>query len=679
MNRLAQAASAYLTSAAHQPVHWYSWGEEAFEQARAGNRPVLLDIGAVWCHWCHVMDGESYEDPEVAAFLNEHYVCIKVDRDERPDVDARYQRAVQALTGQGGWPLTAFLTPQGEVFYGGTYFPPDDRFGRPGFRTVLARVLEIYTGQREQVEKSARELTQHTGAAMLEHKRGQLSEQLIVSGAEQMARLFDWRHGGFGTAPKFPHPAAVQFLLTRWWDIGAPWPREVAEKTLAGMARGGMYDQIGGGFHRYSVDERWIVPHFEKMASDNAELLRAYVQAYAAWKVPQFAETAEGIVQWAMEVLAHDGGGFGASQDADVGINDDGDYFTWTVDEARQVLSADEFEVASRRWDIGPSGDMHHDPSRNVLWVARSVEAIAAELKVEPSQVEVLIRSAHGKLKAARDARKAPFVDRTLYVNWNAMMAEAFLEASAVLERPDCREFALKTMEKLWTDGFVPGQGMVHRIGPGPRSAAAGPWLLDDQVQAASAFLTAYEHTGQGEWLDRGRELTDMMLAFYWDEHEGGFFDSREQQLGYLGSRAKPIQDAPTNSPNAVAAMVLLRLAVLSGDNAFRVRAQQTLEAFAGSVGQLGLHAATYLRALDMLLNGESKIVVADTTTPVGPLLGTALRTYRARRVVVPSTKSPVPGVLPPVALVCAGTACAAPVTTALELRETLESFGRRR
>jgi hypothetical protein len=700
-NRLAGEASAYLASAAHQPVDWYPWGDQAFAAARAADRPILLDIGAVWCHWCHVMDGESYEDPELARFLGEHFVCVKVDRDERPDVDARYQRAVQALTGQGGWPLTAFLTPEGEVFYGGTYFPPDGRFGRPGFRTVIERVRDIYRAERDKVEATARDLRGHVGTALLEAKSAALDPAMLEQGAERMARLFDWRYGGFGTAPKFPHPSVVQFLIARWWDTGASWAREIAEKTLTGMAKGGMYDQIGGGFHRYSVDERWCVPHFEKMSYDNAELLRAYLAAASAFGSPLYRESAEGIVAWNLEVMCNlERGGFAASQDADVGLHDDGDYFTWTADEARAVLSPDEWEAAYRRWDILPDGEMHHDPRKNVLWVARSVEAISQEMtgrleaaggsgleaaggrrQVSPSDVRDLLESARAKLKAVRNARATPFVDRAIYASWNAMMAEAFLEAGAVLGRQDCTAFAVKTLDRLWNDGFVPGEGMVHRVDPRTTHHAppTGPWLLDDQAQSASAFLAAFEHTGEGRWLDRGRELIDMMLAFYWDDEAGGFFDSREQTGGFLDARSKPIQDAPSSSPNAAAALALLRLAVLADEPKFRERAEQLLAAFAGTAAELGIHGSTFLRALDFLMNGECRIVVADTTTIVSPLLAAARATYRPRRVIVPVAASPVAGTPLPVALVCVGSTCAAPVTTADGLREVLESFGRTR
>ena len=304
-NQLAAETSAYLKSAAHQPVHWLPWGGRAFSLAKAEDKPVLLDIGAVWCHWCHVMDGESYEDAAVAAVLNREFVCIKVDRDERPDVDARYQRAVQALTGQGGWPLTAFLTPDGEVFFGGTYFPPEDnRYGRPGFVSVLNRMVQLYREERDKVRGNAAAIQTHITQALDESKAGPLAPELPKQIADQMARLFDIRYGGFGTAPKFPHPGALELLIARWHDTHEPWPREIVEKTLLGMARGGVRDHLGGGFHRYSVDERWIVPHFEKMAYDNSELLRAYCTAYAAFGDPQWREVASGTVVWVLAVLA---------------------------------------------------------------------------------------------------------------------------------------------------------------------------------------------------------------------------------------------------------------------------------------------------------------------------------------------------------------------------------------
>src|SRR2546427_368375 len=399
-NLLASEPSAYLKSAAHQPVHWHPWGEAALARARGEDKPILLDIGAVWCHWCHVMDGESYEDPEVAELLNRDFVCVKVDRDERPDVDARYQRAVQALTGQGGWPLTAFLTPEGEVFFGGTYFPPEDnRYGRPGFISVLKQVAELYRRDRARVSKNAAAIRQHLTESLDEAKAGQVAPAMLDDAAGQMARLFDIRYGGFGTAPKFPHPAACDFLLARWHDTREGWMREVVEKSLTAMARGGIRDHVGGGFHRYSVDERWIVPHFEKMSYDNSELLHAYLNAYAAGGTPLFKDVAQGIVSWVLETLSdREQGAFYTSQDADVEFGDDGDYWTWTPDQLREALPDDAFQVARRVFDVAVPGEMEHDHEKNVLWWKED-PADAAEWRT--------LREAVSQLKAARDRRPA--------------------------------------------------------------------------------------------------------------------------------------------------------------------------------------------------------------------------------------------------------------------------------
>src|SRR2546423_5212324 len=321
------------------------------------------------------MDGESYEDPAIAEVLNRDFVCIKVDRDERPDVDSRYQRAVQALTGQGGWPLTAFLTPDGEVFFGGTYFPPDNNpYGRPGFHRVLMEIARAFREEQERVTANARAIREHVVQSLDEAKAGDVTPDILSGAADQMARLFDVRFGGFGSAPKFPHPAALEFLLARWHDSragagagdtagGLPWLREIVDKTLTGMAHGGVRDHIGGGFHRYSVDERWIVPHFEKMSYDNSELLRAYLSAYAAFGVPLFKEVTTGIVDWVLEVMADNTqAAFATSQDADLTFGDDGDYWTWTVDEAKGAVMAREFAVASAVFDIQDTGEMHHNP-----------------------------------------------------------------------------------------------------------------------------------------------------------------------------------------------------------------------------------------------------------------------------------------------------------------------------
>ena len=659
-NQLSAESSAYLKSAAHQPVHWSPWSDAAFARARQEHKPILLDIGAVWCHWCHVMDGESYEDPGVAEILNRDFVCIKVDRDERPDVDARYQRAVQALSGQGGWPLTAFLTPDGEVFFGGTYFPPDNNaYGRPGFHRVLMEIARAFREERDRVTTNARAIREHVVKTLDEAKPGDVTADLISGAADQMARLFDVRYGGFGSAPKFPHPAALEFLLARWHDEkgGLPWQREIVEKTLTGMARGGIRDHLGGGFHRYSVDERWIVPHFEKMSYDNSELLRAYLSAYQAFGIPLFREVAIGIVDWVLEVMADkERGAFATSQDADLTFGDDGDYWTWTVDEAKAALMAREFAVAAHVFDIDDVGEMHDNPKKNVLW-----------WKQDPGGDDEwpVLRAAIKQLKAGRDRRQAPFVDRTAYVNWNAMMAGAFLQAGAVLDQPECNQLALRVLERIWNEAWDAERGMSHVLG---RLEPRG--MLDDNVQAAAAFLEACEATGEPAWLDRAAAVMTYCGTAHADDTAGYFDIAATNGTAYLATRAKPVQDAPTPSPNGVAGLVLARLAALTDKPEWRSQRDRHLRAFAGSARELSLYGATLLRAIDWAVHPVTRIEVAGPRGdgPACAMHLLALQTYRPRKVVVRKVAER------PAATVCVGTSCSLPVSTPEQLATLLEA-----
>ncbi|HEX6106325.1 MAG TPA: thioredoxin domain-containing protein [Gemmatimonadales bacterium] len=684
-NHLAGAASAYLHSAAHQPVHWYPWGAEAFAAARAADKPVLLDIGAVWCHWCHVMDGESYEDPEIARYLNENFVCIKVDRDERPDVDARYQRAVQVLSGQGGWPLTAFLTPEGEVFYGGTYFPPDGKFGRPGFRTVLGAVLEAYQDRRDQVTAQATAISRVVDGQLDEGARGDVGPEVLDAAVRQIAGVFDRKNGGFGSQPKFPHPGAIELLLHRWWDHPTDEVRTIVDRTLQGMGRGGVYDQLGGGFHRYSVDAEWIVPHFEKMSYDNSELLRAYLDAYALFGTEEYAGVARGIVRWVREVASDPEGGYAASQDADVGPDDDGDYFTWTRDEAAAVLSPEELEIAAAYYDIGTAGEMHHNPGKNVLFVSSTVPAIAQLRGMSEQAVAALLESARAKLLEARSRRQAPFVDRTRYTGWNAMMAAAMLRAGAVLGDDWASRHALLTMARLRSEA-AEADSVAHTPG-----GVTG--LLDDQVQTAAAALDAFEFTGERRWLDWAVALMERVWRDYRDDPGGGLFDTargREGELGLLPARAKPVQDSPTPSPNGVAGIVVARLHELTGDERWRGRGEEQIEAFAGRAGELGLHAATYLLAVDWHRGERTHLaVVGPLEDPVAEAMHrAALAAFVPRCVVQRLTPEDASSAALPAALAgmlavgggargyaCTGTSCRRPAESLEEWRETLAAL----
>ncbi|MFB3153252.1 MAG: thioredoxin domain-containing protein, partial [Candidatus Acidiferrales bacterium] len=485
-NRLISEASPYLRSAAYQPVDWYPFSPQAFARAQELDRPILLDIGAVWCHWCHVMDRESYENPEVARLINEMFVAIKVDRDARPDIDARYQRAVQALTGQGGWPLTVFLTPAGKAFFGGTYFPPENRHGRPGLKELLPKVSEAYRTQKDRIlagaDETARRLQAYESASA---QSGSVTPALLEQLVAALPKDFDSEYGGGARAPKFPHGAVIRLALDRYAATRDARLREVAEKTLEGMARGGLRDYIHGGFYRYSTDRFWHVPHFEKMSYVQAELLEAFARAYQATGKPLYREAAEGILRYLTDTLSDQTrGGFLATQDADVSLDDDGSYFTWTLAEIKELLGAKEAQAFAAHYGVVASPQWHppETPDRNVLYQAKSLEEVAAELKLPVEEVRTLVESARGKLRAARRQQKAPFVDPNKFVDWNALVLSAYRYAYEAFGDQAVKEFALRSTDFLLAQAYRPGQGMYHTVFEG---TARTPGLLRDQAYMA--------------------------------------------------------------------------------------------------------------------------------------------------------------------------------------------------
>jgi hypothetical protein len=690
-NELAQAASAYLRSAAHQPVNWREWGDPAFAQAREQDKPILLDIGAVWCHWCHVMDRESYENPEVARLINEHYVAVKVDRDERPDIDSRYQTAVSALSGQGGWPLTAFLTSEGKPFYGGTYFPPEDQYGRPGMRRVLEAVALSYKARRDEVLENALKISEAlAGVERLHPDGGRAGKEVLKALMESIGGMYDARFGGFGNAPKFPHPSALDLLLEAYLETRQARLLTVVTNTLEHMGRGGVYDQLGGGFHRYAVDERWIVPHFEKMAYDNAGLLVNYLRAYQLTGKEFFRDIAEGILSFVENVLSNPQGGFYASQDADYSLEDDGDYFTWTLEETKAVLDELEAHVASLYYHIEPQGEMQHNPAKNVLFVDQPFEAIAARVGHKPEEIGRVLARARTKLLEARAKRPTPFVDKTIYASWNGMMISALLEAFKVLGLAGARDRALATLDLLLAKAYDPKRGMYHSLVDGqPRVEG----LLDDQVFMVAALLDAYEVSGARVYFDRALELMQITLRRFWDDKNGGFFDAARDlndRLGNLTMSRKPFQDSPTPAGNSLAVLVLDRLASLAARPDFREKAEKTLALFASKAAEYGLFASTYGLALLNHLEPPVEVVVIGETKDgrTSELLTTAYQTPRVgKRVLTFSPGAIKNGELPPglaatlpnlpladapLALVCIGSSCQPPVHTPEELKEVL-------
>jgi uncharacterized protein len=690
-SRLAQSTSPYLRSAAHQPVGWYEWGEDAFARARAENKPILLDVGAVWCHWCHVMDRESYENPATAEIINRFFIPVKVDRDERPDVDARYQSAVSAVSGQGGWPLTGFLTPDGRPFFGGTYFPPEDAMGRPGFPRILHAVADAYANRRDELERTAVALSDAvTKSEGFSGANGNFDSGNIEHSVNAITELFDATYGGFGRAPKFPHSQAVDLLLEEYQATREERLLHIAERTLVNMANGGVYDQLAGGFHRYSVDERWLVPHFEKMSYDNSELLKNYVHAWQVTGKPFFREVAEGIIGWVNETLSdQQNGGFYASQDADYSLDDDGDYFTWTLDELRAVLSPEEARVAELHFDVEAHGEMHHNPAKNVLWIARGAAEISAQLGKTEAEIRALLATARQKMFTARVLRPTPTIDTTIYVGWNAMFVSAYFSAARAFggeAGAHCSAFALKTLDRLLEGAWTDARGFSHRLG--------GAWLpgtLDDHVFTALALLDAYEATLDRKYFLAAELAMVRALDQHWDSVGGGFFDRAADAppMGGLDVRRKPLQDSPSSSGNAIAVMVLDRLYGYTGDALYRDRAAATLNAFAGVAPQYGLFAASYSLAAVLHTRGAIEVVVTGhADDPVAQKLErAAAETFRfgksvlritpethAKMWLAPALAETLPHLRADVAqaLVCTGTSCQPPITNPERLRKIL-------
>jgi uncharacterized protein len=691
-NLLAAASSSYLRSAMHQPVAWHEWGAEAFAQAAAEDKPILLDIGAVWCHWCHVMDRESYEDPELAEVINQNFIAVKVDRDERPDVDTRYQAAVAAISGQNGWPLTAVLTPDGKPFFGGTYFPRDDRYGRPGFARVLLTMADAWKTRRGEVLESAGSVVE--AIEYNENFAGQsgtLSLSIVEKMVESALEKFDRHHGGFGAQPKFAHPSAIDLLLDVAGRTGNEAAREAATVTLEKMARGGVYDQLGGGFHRYSVDEAWVVPHFEKMLYDNAELLKNYVHAFQSFVDPEMARVARDMIRW-MDASLTDRkrGGFYASQDADINLDDDGDYFTWTRAEAAAVLSPEEMEIAEAYYDIGDLGDMHHNPAKNVLHVKHTLDAVAARAGKSPEAARELLSRAQARMLAARGERPAPFIDTTIYTNWNALAVSAYLEAAQVLRLPEAKAFALRTLDRLLGEGLHPERGLAHVIsygGSGETKWVAG--MLDDYAFLIHACLDGWLATGAMKYYQAALDLAERMIAEFYDSTGGGFFDAAvraPELLGVLTARRKPLQDSPVPAGNPAAAAALLRLEALNGRADLREKAADTLEAFAGVVSHFGLYGGTYGLALERLLLPPLQIVVIGEDAVADELEAAATVGYAVNKSVIRLSMAQVGDSLPPLlaetlphvnldrsaAVVCKGTSCLPPVSVPEQLLEVL-------
>jgi uncharacterized protein YyaL (SSP411 family) len=695
-NRLARESSPYLRQHADNPVDWYPWGEEAFAKARAEDKPVLVSIGYSSCHWCHVMEHESFEDPSIAALMNERFVCIKVDREERPDVDEIYMSAMQLMGIAGGWPLNVFVTPEGRPFFGGTYFPPAGRYGRHGWPEILEAVSSYWREQRETADGHAAQLVEAiTSLADFPAVDALPEAALLREATERLRRNVDSAHGGFGGAPKFPPHQALRFLLRRWRRTGEVEVGAIVEKTLRAMAAGGMYDQLGGGFHRYSVDERWLVPHFEKMLYDNAQLARVYLEAHQLTGDTHFARIARETLDYALREMTSPAGGFHSATDAD-SDGREGLYFVWTRTEIERLLGGDA-PLFCRAYGVSTEGnfaDVHHpaEPGAegmNVLHVAMPLAELARESGLEETEVERRLAAGRARLLEQRRRRTPPGLDDKVLASWNALMIGAMAYGGRVLDEPRYREAAERAA------AFVLGE-MRDERGRLLRTWRSGtakiPAFLEDYAFLADALLDLYEATFALEHFRAARELADEMNRSFWDEKDGGWFHTPASSPEDLIARMKSPGDGALPAGNAVAARVMVRLAVLSGDTTYRARAERSVKLFARRVERFPESALGILLVVDELLHQDGEIAIvgdpeAEATRELVHaihalyLAGTALALRdpsageevdedAGRFIPLVRGKTLVNGA--PAVYICQDFACRQPLTSAAEVGEAL-------
>jgi uncharacterized protein YyaL (SSP411 family) len=675
-NHLQNETSPYLRQHVDNPVDWYPWGEEAMRIAKEKDKPILLSIGYAACHWCHVMAHESFEDEETAAQMNASFVNVKVDREERPDIDSIYMQAVNAMTGRGGWPMTVFLTPDGKPFYAGTYFPKEPRYGMPSFKQILAGVTQAWNSDRQSVVSSANDVADQlrTLGGVGLHGGG-LDADTLRGAVRTLSQRFDGTWGGFGDAPKFPQPMVLEFLLREHLRTRSSSALEMAELTLQKMARGGMYDQLGGGFARYSVDHRWLVPHFEKMLYDNAQLARVYLHAWQVTGNPFYRRITEETLDYLLREMRHEQGGFYSSQDADSeGI--EGKFYVWSVSEIRDALGEDA-DLFMRIYGVSDRGNWE---GRNILHLHLDPDGLAAHLQLDPADIAGRVNAARRRLYELRSKRIWPGLDDKVLTSWNGLVLGALAEGGQSLGRPD------------YLDAAVTNAGFLHRTMRSDSGRLARAWragssakhnaCLEDYACLADGLLALYEATFDQRWVEWATELADLMLAHFHDEKNGGFFDTSDDHEELI-HRPKDLQDNAMPSGNSMAASVLLRLALLTGHGDYWQLADQSTATMTGLMSQYPSGFGHWLNAASFILGEPREIALVGSTDELGPLLEVVRRGYRPFQVVAAGTEAE--GASVPLlrdrpraggratAYVCRKFVCQAPVNDPRELARQLE------
>jgi uncharacterized protein YyaL (SSP411 family) len=684
-NRLVREKSPYLLQHAHNPVDWHPWGEEALSLAQREDKPILLSIGYSACHWCHVMERESFEDAEIATLMNASFINVKVDREERPDLDGIYMKAVQLLTGGGGWPLTAFLTPSGRAFYGGTYFPPVPRHGMPSFRQVLLTVADAYATRREEVERGAGQLLEAIRADGRPQptQPGDIPAAVRASTAEPpdfrtlahafhfLRGRFDATHGGFGPAPKFPQPTTLEVLLRYHYRTGEEKALNMVLHTLRAMGRGGLRDHLSGGFHRYSVDSKWLVPHFEKMLYDNGLLARIYLHGYQLTGDAELKDVVTSTLDYLLEDLTDAQGGFYSARDAD-SEGEEGLFYLWTPSEVKGVLGAEAGALFQRVYDVTDRGNFE---GRNILNLPRSLTEAAAAEGMNAEELEGFLRSARASLKEVRSQREPPFRDEKVLVGWNSFVLRALAEAGAVLGRKDYLLAATRNAEFMLTS--LKHEGRLLRVwkdGPGTI-----PGFLEDYAGFGNALLTLHETTLDTRWLDEARWLIDLMMALFWDEGVGLVYDT-PRDGEELVVRPRDVMDNATPAGNSLAVELLLRGGHAFGEDGFREAAERILAAERETMNRFPSAFGRLLSSLDSYLEPPVEVaLIGPAGSPeTTELLARVHEAYSPNRVILggePSALPPLPlfqgrGMAEgkPTAFVCRNFTCTPPITDPEEL-----------
>lgn len=680
-NRLLNETSPYLLQHAYNPVDWFPWGDEAFEKARQEEKPIFLSVGYSACHWCHVMEHESFENGEIAQILNEHYVSIKVDREERPDVDQIYMSAVQLITKRGGWPMSVFMTPEGKPFYGGTYWPPTSRMGMPGFRDILLKLAAFWTNKRDEVDTSAEQLVDAIqGMSAPVFESAELSEETILAATRSLLSSADQKHGGFGDAPKFPHPMDIRVLLRGWKRTGDQTALDTVTLTLNKMLHGGIYDQLGGGFHRYSTDAYWLAPHFEKMLYDNALLVPAYLEVWQVTGQTEYKRAVTETLDYILKEMTAEDGGFFSTQDADT-EGEEGKFFVWSEQEIVEILGQEQAKIFNAAYDVSANGNWE---GKNILNRPKAFSEVADQLKLTQDELNESLAASKEKLLSVRAKRVVPGRDEKILASWNGLMLAAMAKSGFAFDEPRYLA-AAENAAKFLIENLRDADGQLqHSYKDGKARFQA---YFDDFACLIDGLVEVFQSTGDEYYLQHAVQLAEEMLEGFWDEDNGGFFYTANDHESLI-ARTKDIQDNAVPSGNGMAATALIKLGRLCDRQDFIESARKTIDAFSSFIVDHPRACGQSILALDDLLGPQTELVVMLEGNPGSSAVIDLLRkTYLPRSIlllhsVLPTveyTKHLVAGrqndTLSAVVYVCSGGECKVPAETVEQLQAQLSAL----